>query len=60
MKEVAHVLGISTRTAETHKYQLMQNVGVRTVPELIQYGLNTGLLTLPGASTASRNPFSRT
>lgn len=47
MKEVAFVLGISTRTAEAHKYQMMDHLGVRSVPELIQQGIVMGIVGMP-------------
>jgi DNA-binding NarL/FixJ family response regulator len=43
MKEVAAELGLSRRTAETHKYQMMQTLGLRTTAELIRYALAHGL-----------------
>jgi DNA-binding NarL/FixJ family response regulator len=43
MKEIAVKLGISTRTAESHKYEMMQNLGVESTAELIQYALKLGL-----------------
>jgi DNA-binding NarL/FixJ family response regulator len=43
MKEIALRLGISTRTAESHKYEMMQNLGVESTAELIQYALKLGL-----------------
>jgi len=43
MKEIATRLGISTRTAETHKYEMMQGLGVETTAELIQYAVKLGL-----------------
>lgn len=47
MKEVASDLGISTRTAEAHKYQMMEHLKVRTVPELIQHGIALGFVEMP-------------
>jgi len=44
MKEVASVLNISPRTAESHKYEMMHAIGVQTTAELIQYGLRSGIL----------------
>jgi DNA-binding NarL/FixJ family response regulator len=44
MKEVANQLGISTRTAETHKYRVMQVLGVRTTAELTQQAIRLGLI----------------
>ena len=43
MKEIATRLGISTRTAESHKYEMMEGFGVETTAELIQYAVKLGL-----------------
>ena len=43
MKEIAARLGISTRTAETHKYEMMESLGVESTAELIQYAIKLGL-----------------
>jgi len=43
MKEIAAELAISTRTAESHKYEMMQAMGVETTAELIQYAIKLGL-----------------
>lgn len=45
MKEIAAQLNISTRTAESHKYEMMQALGVETTAELIRYSLRLGLIT---------------
>jgi DNA-binding NarL/FixJ family response regulator len=45
MKEVAAELGISTRTAESHKYEIMAVMGAKTTAELVQYALKLGLIT---------------
>src|SRR5215471_3895089 len=42
MKEVATHLGISTRTAESYKYEMMQALGVESTAELIQYAIKLG------------------
>jgi DNA-binding NarL/FixJ family response regulator len=44
MKEVASILNISPRTAESHKYEMMQVLGVRTTAELIQYAMRLKLI----------------
>ena len=44
MKEVAAILGLSTRTVETHKYELMQSLGFHSTAELVRYALEEGLL----------------
>ena len=43
MREIASRLGISTRTAESHKYEMMESLGVESTAELIQYALKLGL-----------------
>jgi DNA-binding NarL/FixJ family response regulator len=46
MKQVADVLGISARTAETHKYEAMEALGVKTTAELIQWAIRLGLVSI--------------
>ncbi|HEY6802336.1 MAG TPA: response regulator transcription factor [Pyrinomonadaceae bacterium] len=43
MKQTAQSLGISTRTAESYKYEMMTELGVATTAELIQYAIKLGL-----------------
>jgi len=43
MKEIATNLGISARTAESHKYEMMQGLGIESTAELIQYGIKLGI-----------------
>ena len=47
MKEIGVALGLSTRTVEGHKYQMMQALGVQTTAELIRHALEHGLTTQP-------------
>jgi DNA-binding NarL/FixJ family response regulator len=44
MKEVAGVLNISPRTAESHKYDIMQALSVTTTAELIQCAMRMRLV----------------
>jgi DNA-binding NarL/FixJ family response regulator len=44
MKEVASILKISPRTAETHKYEIMHVLGVKTTAALIQYAVRLKLV----------------
>lgn len=44
MKEVAALLGISTRTAESHKYEIMRQLGVQTTAALIRYAVRIKLV----------------
>jgi len=47
MKEIAAALGLSTRTVEGHKYQMMQALGAETTADLIRYAIEHGLATPP-------------
>jgi DNA-binding NarL/FixJ family response regulator len=44
-KEVAAALGLSHRTVETHKYQSLEALGLKTTAELIRYAVKHGLTT---------------
>jgi DNA-binding NarL/FixJ family response regulator len=44
MKEVATLLGISTRTIETHKYEMMRQLGTETTADLIRYAVRIKLV----------------
>lgn len=45
-KEIAVKLVLSVKTIETHKRNLMEKLGLKTRPELIQYALKKGVLYL--------------
>lgn len=45
-KEVAVALGISTRTAETHRYQIMNRLKVSTLSELVLFAVRNHLIDL--------------
>jgi len=44
-KEVAGVLNISTRTVEFHKYKMMEELGIKTSAELVQYAVKHGIVS---------------
>lgn len=44
MKEVAAELGLSTRTVEAHKYEMMQVLGLHSTAELVRYALDRRLV----------------
>jgi len=44
-KEIASILNISTRTVEYHKYQMMKDVGMKTVADLIRYAIKHKIVT---------------
>lgn len=45
MKEIGNVLNISSRTAEAHKYEMMQSLGAKTTAQLVQYALRFKIVT---------------
>ena len=45
MKEIAAALSLSTRTVETHKYQMMETLGVGSTAELVKYAIEHKLIT---------------
>jgi two-component system response regulator NreC len=47
LAEIAARLGISPRTAETHRTNLMHKLALRTQADLIRYAVRRGLLTEP-------------
>jgi DNA-binding NarL/FixJ family response regulator len=44
MKEIGETLNLSVRTVETHKYQMMQVLGVESTPELVKYAIEHRLI----------------
>ena len=44
MKEIAAALELSTRTVETHKYQMMEALGVHSTAELVKYAIEHRLI----------------
>ncbi|HEY7697756.1 MAG TPA: response regulator transcription factor [Vicinamibacteria bacterium] len=45
-KEIAAILGISTRTVEFHKYEMMQSAGIHTSAELVHFAIKHGLVEI--------------
>ena len=45
-KEIAHRLGISPKTVEAHRTQLMERLGIRDIPGLVRYAIRVGLVTV--------------
>jgi len=48
MKEIGAILGLSPRTVESHKYEMMQTLGVTSTAELVQHAIRLGLVTDSG------------
>ncbi len=43
MKEIASILGLSTRTVETHKYGMMRVLRMQSTAELVRFAIKRGL-----------------
>lgn len=48
-KETGAILGISPRTAEAHKYKMMDDLGLTTTAELVHYAIRHGLVAIEKA-----------
>jgi DNA-binding NarL/FixJ family response regulator len=44
MKEIGAILELSTRTVETHKYEMMRALGMESTAELVRYAIQIGLV----------------
>lgn len=47
MKEIAYVLEISHRTVRFHKYRIMEELGITTNSELVQYAIKHAIISMP-------------
>jgi DNA-binding NarL/FixJ family response regulator len=45
IKKIASMLNISTRTVEFHKYRIMEDLGLKSITELIRYAIQHGIAT---------------
>jgi len=45
-KKIARRLGISVKTVETHRSQIMQRLNIYDIAGLVRYALRTGLVKL--------------
>jgi two-component system, NarL family, response regulator NreC len=45
-KEIAHDLGVSTKTIETHRRRVMEKLNVNSIAELTKYAIRAGLTSL--------------
>jgi len=46
MKEAAFILHVSPRTVAFHKYTMMEHLNIKTSAELVQYAMNTQVLSV--------------
>jgi DNA-binding NarL/FixJ family response regulator len=47
-KEVAVTLGVSVKTAETHRSNLMRKLGLHCLSELVMYAVRNNIIQVPG------------
>ena len=47
-KEVAVTLGVSVKTAETHRSNLMRKLGLHCLSELVLYAVRNNIVQVPG------------
>jgi DNA-binding NarL/FixJ family response regulator len=47
MKEIAYALNISHRTVRFHKYRIMDELGIKTNSELVQYAIKHSIISSP-------------
>jgi len=45
MKEIAYTLNISHRTVRYHKYRIMEELGIKTNSELVQYAIKHAIIS---------------
>ena len=45
-KDIARTLGISVKTVETHRAQLMERLGIHDLAGLVRYSIRTGIVNL--------------
>ena len=46
-KEIGAILDISSRTVESHKYKIMEDLGLKTSAQLVQYAISQRLVADP-------------
>ena len=45
-KEIANILHISARTVEFHKYNMMEQLGIKTSAELVHFAIKHGIVSI--------------
>jgi two-component system, NarL family, response regulator NreC len=52
-KEIAHLLCVSAKTAETHRTRMMEKLGIRNTAGLVRYAIGRGMIELGALATFS-------
>lgn len=52
-REIANELGIHVKTVESHRAEVMNRLGIRTIAGLVRYAIWTGLVPLEPAMASS-------
>ena len=45
MKEIAFILDVKLRTVQFHKYRIMEELGIKTNAEIVQYAIRHGMIS---------------
>ena len=45
MEEIAHRLGLSVKTIEAHRSQIMERLGIYDIPGLVRFAVRAGLIS---------------
>jgi two-component system response regulator NreC len=56
MRQIGAVLGISSRTAQSHRAKIMAKLGVQDVPALVRYAIEIGLVPRHDQPVATQPP----
>ena len=51
MKEIAFILDVKLRTIQFRKYRIMEDFGLKTNAEIVQYAMRHGMISSPGSPT---------
>lgn len=54
MREIAERLGLSVKTVETHRSEVVKRLGIRDVASLVRYALRVGLIPATPSAEAAR------
>jgi|SRR5579872_1282102 len=55
-KDVAHVLGLSVKTAETHRSNIMRKLRLHSLSELVLYAVRNGIVSVPSSQECGLMP----